>query len=296
MTATRGVLLFARNNSQVDYVKQAKFVAQSVREHLDLPTTLVTDSIEYLENEYPDYKSIFDKVIKIVWQDEQLHKDTILSLSEKHSIKRFYDGSLVSKNLEWKNNLRSSAYQASPYDETLVLDTDIVICNDNFRQCFFQTHDFLIYKDCVELLDCDRGDLLTRVSDSSIDFYWATAVFFRKTETNKIFFQLIQHIQENWSHYCSVFQINTPYFRNDYAFSIAIHIMNGYQIGDFAKPMPGTLYFVTDKSILWQIKQKELLVLLEKQNYVGEYTPISIKDCNLHVMNKFSLNRCIDEG
>jgi hypothetical protein len=106
---------------------------------------------------------------------------------------------------------------------------------------------------------------------------------------------LLQHIQENWQHYNNIFQINTPYYRNDYSFAIAIHIMNGYQTGDFAKPMPGVLYYTTDKSILWELDSNELFLLLEKELFKGEYTPLRIKNANVHVMNKFSLNRCIDE-
>jgi hypothetical protein len=128
-----------------------------------------------------------------------------------------------------------------------------------------------------------------------VDFYWATVIFFRKSQENKIFFDLVQHIQDNWQHYNNIFQINSPYFRNDYAFSIAIHIMNGYQSGDFVKSPPGKLYFSSDKCVLWEIKDDSVLVLLEKPLYTGEYTPIRLKNSNFHFMNKFSLNRCIDE-
>ena len=292
---TRGIVVFARNNSQVDYVKQAHFLAKRAQDILGLPTTLVTDSVEFLDVEYPDWQTVFDKVVSIVWKAEDITEDTVLSRGEQHSQKKFYDGALVSKRLEWKNEARTLAYEVSPYEETLVLDSDIVISNDIFLQCFEQKHDLLLYKTATELLDCDRGDDFTRVSDTSVDFYWATCIFFRKTQENRIFFDLVKHIQENWNHYKNIFQINSPYYRNDYAFSIAVHIMNGYQTGDFAKPLPGTLYFITDKSILWQIQDRSLVILLEKPTYDGEYTPIRIKNANLHAMNKFSLNRCIDE-
>lgn len=296
MTAKKGVLLYARNNSQIDYVKQALFLAERIQRYLNLPTALVTDSVDYIDFEYPEKKQIFDKIIPIRFETDDKKNTDVFSQSENHGMRLFYDGSLASKKLEWKNNIRSTAFIASPYEETLLLDTDVVICNDVFLKCFDQKHDFLIYNHCSELLDIDRGDDFRRISDTSVDFYWATCVFFRKTKTNEIFFDLLQHVQENWQHYCRIFQLNTPYFRNDYAFSIAIHIMNGYQTGDFAQPMPGNLYFVTDKSILWQIKNNEMLFLLEKPKYVGEYTPVKTESMNVHVLNKFSLNRCIDAG
>lgn len=292
---SKGVLVFARNNAQMDYTKQAYFLAKRISKYLNLPTTIVTDSRKYMLSEFPDCETVFDKIVDIVWKEEDVTDGAILSNSENHKIRTYYDGTMIEKKLEWKNEIRPFAYDVSPYDETILLDTDVVICNDIYLECFKQDHDFLLYKSCTELADIEREDVFRRVSDSSVDFYWATAVFFRKTQTNKIYFDLLKHIHENWNHYNNMFQINSPYYRNDHAFSIAIHIMNGYQEGDFAKTMPGTLYFTTDKSICWQIKDEDLLLLLEKENHKGEYTPMKIKNANVHVMNKFSLNRCIDE-
>lgn len=291
---SKGIVVFARNNAQIDYVKQARFLAIRAKGFLGLPTTIITDCADYLYSRYPDWHKTFEKVISISWNTQETDNNTVLS-NDDHVVRTFYDGALAEKQLEWKNTLRAIAYDASPYDETLVLDTDVVICNQNFLTCFEQKSDFLIYKHSIELLDVNRGDEFRKISDSSVDFYWASAFFFRKSQENKIFFDLIKHIQENWMHYKRVFQINSSYFRNDYAFSIAIHIMNGYQSGNFAKPMPGNLYFVTDKSILWEIDGDSLLVLLEKPKYTGEYTPLRINKANTHVMNKFSLSRCIDE-
>lgn len=292
---SKGVLVFARNNSQVNYCKQAYFLAKRVKKYLNLPTTIVTDSRQFLMLEYNDAEEVFDHIIDIVWEEKDLKEKTILSKLENHSLKDFHDGSLVSKRLEWKNNLRSAAYDASPYAETLLLDSDVVICNDIFLKCFDQAHDLLMYKDAFDLTGIDRNEEFKRVSETSVDFYWATCVFFRKNDVTKTFFKLIQHIQENWSHYTKIFQISNSRFRNDYAFSIASHIMNGYQQGDFVKPMPGKLYFTTDKSLLWKIKDSDLIHLLEKPKYTGEYTLMKTKEMNVHIMNKFSLNRCIDE-
>ena len=292
---SKGILVFARNNSHVDYIKQAYFLAQRAKDLLGLPTSIVTDSEEYLLQQFSDADTVFDKVIKIVWKPEDVAANTVLSNSEDHRIKVFYDGAMAAKNLQWKNESRVFAYEVSPYDETLVLDTDVVICNDAFLTCFEQHHDLLMYKECADLTGMDRGTEFKIISETSVDFYWATAVFFRKSDTNKIFFDLIQHVHENWVHYSNMFQLRSTLYRNDFAFSIAVHIMNGYQSGNFANPMPGTLYYITDKSILWNIDKNSLLFLLEKPKHEGEYTACRIKDANVHVMNKFSLNRCIDE-
>lgn len=295
MNQNKGVLIFARNNSQIDYIKQARFVAERAKKHLDLPTTVVTDSVSFLKTQYPDWQDVFDNVIGLVWNSEELDENSILCSKELVSQKKFWDGALVNKQLEWKNQSRALAYELSPYEETLVLDTDIIISNSEWSKCFEQTNDLLLYRESIELPDIDRGNELKRISDTSVDFYWATVIFFRKSQENQVFFDAVRHIQENWQHYNNIFQINSPYFRNDYAFSIAIHIMNGYQSGDFVKSPPGTLYFSSDKCVLWEIKDDSVLVLLEKPLYTGEYTPVRLENSNFHFMNKFSLNRCIDE-
>lgn len=277
---SKGVVVFANNNSDVDYVKQAWYLATRVKEYLNLPTTVITDSKNYLKSTYDS--SVFDRIISVEY-------------GSTSNIKRFRDGALASKQLQWKNDTRALAYDLSPYDETLVLDTDVVVSNDSFLKCFTNRHDLLMYKDCLDIAGIPRGNEFTVISDTSVDFYWATAVFFRKTEANATFFGLIQHIQENWKHYCNVYQLDTALYRNDFAFSIAVHVMNGYQSGDFVGQMPGVLYYITDVSLLWSINNDSLLMLIEKPNHAGEYTALRTTGINVHVMNKFSLNRCIDE-
>ena len=46
----KGALIFARNNEQVDYLKQAYYLAKRITKYLNLPTTVVTDSVEYLKD------------------------------------------------------------------------------------------------------------------------------------------------------------------------------------------------------------------------------------------------------
>ena len=102
---------------------------------------------------------------------------------------------------------------------------------------------------------------------------------------NKTFFNLIKHIKENYNHYRSLYQITSTVFRNDYAFSIAAHIMG------HVKELPGKMIYSTHKDILQKIDNSSIKLLVEKQDRVGEYTLLKSKGVNLHIMNKFSLNR-----
>ena len=177
----------------------------------------------------------------------------------------------------------------------MLLDTDYIISNDLLKSCFISEDDFSIYKNSTDIAQVRNEKEFEFISDTSVDFYWATCIFFRKNPVNKIFFDLVQHIEQEWDHYRRVYQITSTLFRNDFAFSIAIHIMNGFQKGKFAKEMPGKMMYTTDRDILWELDGDELMFLVEKKDYHGQYTPIRTKGQTIHVMNKFSLNRLIDK-
>lgn len=281
MNNNRGALLLARNNSKLDYVKQAVFSAERIKKYLGISVAVATDDVKYLNNLNAD--GVFDIVIDLKCQ-------------ETHNNRRYHDGTTSSHIANFKNDARCLAYDLTPYNETLLLDTDFIICNDVFTKFFESKNDFLIYKNSSDVAKVRDEREFQRISDTSIDFYWATVVFFKKTELNRVFFDLVKHIQEEWNHYRRIYQLESPLFRNDYAFSIAIHIMNGFQQGDFATPIPGTKLYTTDKDILWKIDEDELTFLVEKKNRLGEYTLLKTNSQNVHVMNKFSLERLIDEN
>ena len=274
---TKGVLLFANNNGSIDYVKQAVFLAKRINRFLQLPVSIVTSN-----KLSSTQKEVFDQVIP-----------SKLSVNSSTN-KRHHDGDMYDKITMFYNNDRAFAYDLTPYEQTIVMDTDYIIANDLLNLCFLQNKNFLIYKDATHIGIHDGTQEFKRVSDTSIDFYWATVFFFRKTDETKIFFDLIKHIHENYLHYRSMYQFRTTVFRNDFAFSIAIHIMNGYQSGDFASILPGKKFYAIDKDVLVDIVDDEIKILIQKTNRFGEYTAVNLKGSSCHVMNKFSLERIIE--
>jgi len=277
---SKGVLLFANNNGTLNYVKQAYFLAGRIKRFLNLPTSIVTNVD--IEKTFPEYANRFDSIIN-------------QRSSYAYTNKRYRDGDFYEVSTQFLNKNRIDSYNLSPYDETIVMDTDFIISNDILNNCFVQQKDLLLYKDATHLGIHNGTQEFKRVSDTSIDFYWATVFFFRKTDETKIFFDLLKHIEENYMHYRSMYQFKTTVFRNDFAFSIAIHIMNGYQSGEFAGKLPGTKFYAIDKDVLVDIVNDEIKLLIQKENRLGEYTIVKTKGINLHVMNKFSLERVIDK-
>lgn len=272
---SKGVLLFAFNNESLNYVKQADYLASRISKYMNLPTSIVTDTD--VEKEY----TYFDQVIKLDGVSMQNHR-------------KYNDGSFHNRLLNFRNSGRETSYDLSPYSETIVMDTDFIICNDKLLNAFSSNSDFQCYKSSSHVGHKNSIPEFNRISDTSVEFYWATVIFFRKTPINKIFFDLVKHIKENYLHYRNMYQFKNTMYRNDFAFSIAIHIMNGFQKGGFATELPGNNLFSLDKDVLVDIDEDELQILVEKENRLGEYTGVKVSGSNIHIMNKFSLERVID--
>jgi len=276
---SRGVVLIARNNKEIDYIKQAAFASKRIKKYLDLPTTLLTDNVDYVNKN--QLLTCFDKVI-------------ILNNVKPYTVRKYKDGLIYQNLLDFKNTDRSDVYNLTPYDETLLLDTDLVVSDDMFLNCFTQSANLMMYSKAFELSNWRDTSEFTFITDSGPKFYWATAVFFRKSKETEIFFNLIKHVEENWAHYKKVYQIVSSIFRNDFAFSIAAHIMNGHTSGNFIKEMPGTLYYTADRDELIKLEDEDFLFLIEKENQ-SEHFLAKIKNKTVHVMNKYSLNRVIND-
>jgi hypothetical protein len=272
---TQGVLLFAQNNGTVDYVKMATYCATRIKKFLNMPVSLVTDS----RNSVTD-ASVFDQIIEIE--------------SANDNVKYFHDGAETRTKLVWKNQARSTCYTLTPYDETLVVDVDYIVNSDFLLYCWNQPHDFLIYQKSFDLAQSRDYSEFQRIGDYTIPFYWATVFWFRKTPIMEQFFTLVSHVKENWNYYKLLYQITSNNFRNDYAFSIAIHMMNGFTNGHFAVKIPKKLFYTMDTDFLVDMQDGRMKFLVQKKDNPLEYLPVAISNIDVHVMNKFSLLRYID--
>ena len=277
---SRGVLIFAHNNSSIDYVEIAIFAAERVKKFLNVPVSLVTDNREYLEQTHADKAKVFDQVI-----------DSTTTWEQK---KQFNDGSMASKILTWKNFTRSDCYDITPYDETLVIDADFIINSDHLNKIWNSPHDFLIFKDSYDLAQWRDVTAFGNLNKTSIPFYWATVFYFKKTEFTDALFTLIRHMRENWSYYRLLYALDSDMFRNDFAFSMALHIIND-SATNYVDQIPGKLYYTLDKDLLIDATDTAMTFLVEKERHNGEYTALKTKNIDVHVMNKYSIARYVNE-
>lgn len=271
-----GVVIFAQNNTGIDYTKLAIFAAQRVKKFLNLPVSVITDNVKLISSD------IFDQIIEIP--------------SEQCTQRRFYDGVLQSKNLDWKNVSRNKVYELTPYDKTLVIDSDFIISSNRLAQAFTRDVPFQIYKTSIDLCNWRETDSFKRINQYSVPFYWATAFVFEKDPIVESFFDLVSYIKTNWIYFKTLYSIDSAVFRNDHAFSIAIHIMNGKTNGEFAIDLPGNMCYILEQDFLIDISDSNMSFLVQKQNFKGEYSAVKTSSIDVHVMNKHSLSRVIDGG
>lgn len=277
---TTGVLLFAYNNTAIDYIKQAIYNAKLVKKHLNLPVVIVTDSVNYLEKAFPFYKKYVDQVI---------FKDT----DKTFQTREFFGGEHFSTKAEWKNVNRGTAYDISPFDTTIVLDTDYLINNNNLLKVIDQPDDLFIYKDSCDISYARQLKGLERISDDTLDFYWATVLVFKKTERTKKLFDLVNCIKRHYHYFRTLYRITPKLYRNDYAFSIAIHILNGYQKTEWPKQPPGKMIYSSPADDLISIKDGKYIFALGHDKRPDKVNIVTVEDLNLHVMNKLHLNDLI---
>jgi len=278
---TIGAVIFAQNNASLDYIKLAVFSARQLIKHLDIPVSIVTDSPDWLEKAYPNHP--FDRIITVGFKDTT-------------HLKTFNDGALSLKKLEWKNFIRDQVYDLSPYDRTLVIDSDYIINSSILKPALDNHYDFQIYRQSMDLADWRPLEEFTRINQYSIPFYWGTVFIFEKNDVTKALFDLIAYIKSNWLYFRNLYSIESTTFRNDFAFSIAIHIMNGKTNGGFAIELPGKMIYTKDKDFLINMEDTTMRFLIEKKNYYGQYILAKTTNLDMHVMNKLSLSRFIDGG
>lgn len=277
---TTGALLFAHNNSSIDYVKLAIYSATKIKEYLDIPVSLATDNKQWVLATYPDHP--FDQIIETNKEDS--------------TSRSFYDGTLSSKKLDWKNLSRNQSYNITPYDTTIVIDSDYILNSSILKDALTRDVDFQIYQKSFDLAGWRDTKPYERINQYSIRFYWATVFVFRKTAVTRALFDLIAYIKTNWMYFRILYNVESSMFRNDYAFSIAIHLMNGKTDGHFITELPGTMTYIIDKDVLVDAVGDKMQFLVEKENRLGEYTLAKTTGIDVHVMNKMSLLRFIDGG
>lgn len=286
----RGIIMFAHNNAEIDYFRLAVVNSFLIQRHLGVKNiTVVTDpaSLDYAEKSLG--KATIKKAINNIIVVE---KDKEFKLSNTRIYK---DTSHTAKPLSFYNVNRCDAYDLSPYEETILLDVDYLILSDTLNQCWGHNEELMMNWRYQDIMYERKDPTLNRLNDFSITMYWATVVYFRKTPYVESFFNCVKHVKNNPQYYKDLYKWNGTLYRNDYSFSIAAHMMSGFQDRGIPQ-LPTTLYktFDTD-DVHSAVSDNTLIMYLEKPRSPGDFMLTKWSGVDLHVMNKWAINRISED-
>lgn len=275
----KGILIYAHNSRAVDYALMAVISGGLAKKHLKMPVSLVTDpsTVEWMResNILEKATSVFENMI-------------IVDRPNTNNTRRLSDGE-SSEVVPFLNSNRSSAWDLTPYDRTLLIDGDFLIFSDRLNEYWDVDADVMIGESINDICDNKRLGYLDRyVSDVGVKLYWATTVMFTKNETSKLFFDTVNFIKDNYQYYSDIFRFDSRQFRNDIAFSIAKHILDGYEERK-ENTLPAVLTLL-DKDYLHSVSGNKL-ILLTSPRLDSNFCAASIEGLDVHVMNKQSIYR-----
>lgn len=180
---SKGFCLLAQNNKDVDYVKQACFLATSIRYfNKGQNISLITN------DQVPKkYLHLFNKIIPI------LHDDA--------------------KDELWKIQNRTKFYDMTPYTQTIVMDVDMIVTRDITNWWKYLNHFNMYFVSNVKTYRNSKIDSdyyrKTFTRNNLPDIY-SGIFYFRKNKFSKIFFHLLKTVVNNWKTFYSLYTPNQP--------------------------------------------------------------------------------------
>lgn len=204
----KGVLIYAFNNARIDYFGQAQWCADRVTRYLGLPVTIVTD----VESQR-DRSSVHN----LVYSTAESGGDRIYNPNRDHAADT------------WNNGNRYQSWDLSPYKQTIVLDSDYVICSDQLLKLFDTTTSVTAIKNVYDVTGRDDYAPYRWISSRrGLHHYWATVLYFCRDDLSRDFFAMMSMIRKNYRHYCNLYHFHHSPFRNDFAASIALTAVYGH--------------------------------------------------------------------
>jgi hypothetical protein len=212
---SKGFLLFAQNTSDTNYIDQAYALACSIKisQYQYKSVSIVTNDV-IPEN----YKSVFDNIIEIPYGD--------------HS-----NGSKFRAENRWK------LYHASPYHETIVLDTDMLLLEDISVWWDYCTKYDL--KFCNRIKNHKLETVVDTVyrkafTENNLTSPYCALHYFKKSEFAHDFYKVLEFVCNNWEWCWDKFAPKNyqSWLSMDLALAVTIDIMGVEdQVLDINNPM-----------------------------------------------------------
>jgi hypothetical protein len=192
---TRGYLVLAQGN----YVEQAEALARSIKQ-----TQTVVNKISIITDGDPD-TDLFDHVIKLELD--------------------------ISGDSTWKIHNRVQFYDLTPYDETVILDADMLFLTDvSHWWTHMSTYELLLTSQVLTY----SGEIVQSSPyrqtfvDNQLPNVYSAFAYFKKNDFSKVFFDLLKSIIVNWNAWIEQHAPLTPqtFPSLDLAMALAVKILD----------------------------------------------------------------------
>lgn len=120
-------------------------------------------------------------------------------------------------------------YEASPYDETIKLEADIIIPRNIEHWWDILSINEVVVANTIrnfkgEISDCRVYRRF--IDDNQLPDCYNAITYFKKSETAKQFYKIVKDVFENWEEYKLILKCNpSEEISTDWAYSIACHII-----------------------------------------------------------------------
>lgn len=284
-TKTQGIALFAYNTTQIDYIKLSSLAARYVKAFMPgYPVSLITDqgTWDWSLKEHKELKlvDVFDEIVITPEQplgNERTHYDSPWS----HFVSDF------------KNGNKHKVFNYTPYDQTLLIDIDYIIQNNDLEYVFSTSSPVTLFHYAENLVGESPPLPQINLHEAGIPMVWSTVIYFDKNNpVTKLFFDLWGHISENYEFYKFLYGFPGKIYRTDYCVSIAKHILNGSMNGEIIDDFKSPLINMNQTDGIAKINGLDdwiYIVNNSKENWKDSLTRITKE--NVHVMNKRALDR-----
>lgn len=199
---SKGFLILAQNTETVDYVQQAYALALSIKhtQHTISNVSLVTT------DPVPEkYKSVFDNIIEIPWITP-------------------------AETSRYKTEHRWKLYHVTPYDETIVLDSDMLMLEDIsiwWDNCKNYDLQFCSKVNNYKLETITNNFYRKAFTENNLSNPYFALHYFKKTDPALEFYKTLEFVCNNWEWFYDKFASNEyqNWLSMDLATAITIEVM-----------------------------------------------------------------------
>lgn len=203
---SKGYVILAQNSDRGDYLTMAYTLALSIKatQKKINSVSLITDVVDAVPQHY---RAVFDHIIEIPWFDDALQS-------------------------AWKIENRWKIYHITPYEETVVLDADMLFLTDvsHWWKYLSKNHEMCFVNSPITY----RNEVITETYyrkvfvDNNLPNFYSAFMYFKKCDLAEQYWKMVEVVTKHWKIFYSTYlpESRPNHLSMDVVFSLAAKIMN----------------------------------------------------------------------